>query len=106
MSVKPYFRPKDNHDVKPDELEAPVELDELESPLPTSEVPQELQYPYRLSLTRQPGQQQYTLQQNGSMERSRGVVMLREELDKILREELDKTLKEEPNETRTDIGRS
>jgi len=39
MSVKPYFRPKDNHDVKPDELEAPVELDELESPLPTSEVP-------------------------------------------------------------------
>ena len=41
-SVKPYFRPKDNHDVKLDEPEAPVELDELESPLPTSEVPQEL----------------------------------------------------------------
>ena len=48
MSVKPYFWPKDNHDIKPDELETPVELDELEAPakldklkvaLPTLEVP-------------------------------------------------------------------
>ena len=46
----------------------------------------------------QPAHQQYTLQQNGSTERSSGVVMPREELDK--------TSKEEPNETRTDIGGS
>jgi len=47
MSIKPYFRPKDTHDVKPDELEvtaeldkleATTELDELEAPLPTLEV--------------------------------------------------------------------
>ena len=30
-SVKPYFQPKDNHDVKPDELETPVKPDELEA---------------------------------------------------------------------------
>jgi hypothetical protein len=33
------------------------------------------------------------------MERSRGVVMPREELDKILKKELDKTLKEELDNT-------
>jgi len=33
------------------ELEAPIEPDELEPPLPTSEVPQELQYLYQLSPT-------------------------------------------------------
>ena len=68
MSVKPYFRPEDNYNVKPDELEiyiepdepeataeldeleapaeldklgAPAELDKIEAPLPTLEVPQE-----------------------------------------------------------------
>ena len=48
MSVKPYFWPEDNHDVKldeleapvkPDELEAPAEPDKLEAPLSTLEVP-------------------------------------------------------------------
>jgi len=48
MSVKPYFRPKNTHNVKPDEPEATAELDEpevtaeldkLEAPLPTLEVP-------------------------------------------------------------------
>ena len=31
MSVKPYFRPKDNYDVKLDKLETTVKLDELEA---------------------------------------------------------------------------
>ena len=52
MSVKPYFWPEDNHDVKPDELEIPVEVtvkpdepeatakpDKLGVPLPTLEAP-------------------------------------------------------------------
>jgi len=39
MSVKPYFRPKNTHDVKLDELEATTELNKLEAPLPTLEVP-------------------------------------------------------------------
>ena len=48
MSVKPYFRPKDTHNVKLDELEATAKLDKLEAiaeldkpeaPLPTLEVP-------------------------------------------------------------------
>jgi len=48
MSVKPYFRPENTHDVKLDELEATAkldkpevtaELDKLEAPLPTLEVP-------------------------------------------------------------------
>ena len=48
MSVKPYFRPKNTYNIKPDKPEAPVELDELEvpaeldkleAPLPTLEVP-------------------------------------------------------------------
>ena len=48
MSIKPYFRPKNTHDVKLDkleattkldELEATAELDKLEAPLPTLEVP-------------------------------------------------------------------
>ena len=48
MSVKPYFWPKDNYNVKPDKLEIPIKLDELEAPtkldklevpLPTLEVP-------------------------------------------------------------------
>ena len=43
--------------VEPNKLEVPVEPDELESPLPTLEVPQELQYLHRLSLTQQPVQQ-------------------------------------------------
>ena len=47
-SIKPYFRPKNTHDVKPDELEATAEpdkleataeSDKLEAPLPTLEVP-------------------------------------------------------------------
>ena len=40
------------------------------------------------------------------MECFRGVVMLREKLDKILREELDKISKEGPNKTCMDISRS
>ena len=32
MSVKPYFWPEDNYDVKPDKLETPVKPDELEAP--------------------------------------------------------------------------
>ena len=56
MSVKPYFRPKNTHDVKLDELEVTAELDEpeataesdkLEAPLPTLEVPQELTKPIK-----------------------------------------------------------
>ena len=57
-SIKPYFRSKNTHDVKPDELEVTAEpdkleataepdklevtaeSDELEAPLPTPEVPQ------------------------------------------------------------------
>ena len=48
MSVKPYFRPKDTYNVKPDKLEVtaeldkletPAELDELGAPSPTKEVP-------------------------------------------------------------------
>ena len=51
-SVKPYFWPKDNYNVKPDKLEIPVEitikpdeleatakLDKLGAPLPTLEAP-------------------------------------------------------------------
>ena len=54
MSVKPYFRPENTYNVKPDELEvtaepdepeATAESDELEAPLPTPEVPQELAKP-------------------------------------------------------------
>ena len=30
MSIKPYFWPKDTHNVKPNELEATAKLDELE----------------------------------------------------------------------------
>jgi len=32
MSIKSYFQPEDNHNVKPDELETPVKPDELEAP--------------------------------------------------------------------------
>jgi len=48
MSIKPYFRSKNTHDVKLDELEAPAklgkleipaELNKLEAPLPTLKVP-------------------------------------------------------------------
>ena len=48
ISVKPYFQPKNTHDVKldelkatakPDELEITAELDKLEVPLPTLKVP-------------------------------------------------------------------
>src|SRR6266702_4630402 len=39
-SIKPYFRSKNTHDVKPDEPEVTAESDELEAPLPTPEVPQ------------------------------------------------------------------
>ena len=49
MSVKPYFRPENTHNIKldeleataePDELEATAKLDKLEALLPTPEVPQ------------------------------------------------------------------
>ena len=105
-----------------------IKLNKLEAPLPTLEVPQELQYPHQPSLTQQPtqrptqqptqqpiqqqynfqrpAQQQHTLQQNGSTEYPRGVVIPKEGLNKTLREELDKTLKEEPNKTHTDISRN
>ena len=48
MSVKPYFRPENTYNVKPDklkataeldELKATAELDELEAPLPTLKIP-------------------------------------------------------------------
>ena len=52
MSIKPYFWPEDNHDIKLDKLETPVETpvepdelevttkpDELEAPLLTLEAP-------------------------------------------------------------------
>ena len=39
MSVKPYFQPKNTYNIKPDELEAPIEPDKLEAPLPTLEIP-------------------------------------------------------------------
>ena len=42
MSVKPYFRPKDNYNIKPDELEIPVETpvkpDELEATVKPDEL--------------------------------------------------------------------
>ena len=65
MSVKPYFRPKNTRDVKPDKLEATAKPNELEAtakpdklkattesnklkaPLPTLEVPQELTEPIK-----------------------------------------------------------
>ena len=40
MSVKPYFWPKNTHDIKPDKLEATTESDKPEAPWPTPEVPQ------------------------------------------------------------------
>ena len=48
MSIKPYFRPENTHNVKldkleatakPDELEATAKLNKLEAPLPTPEIP-------------------------------------------------------------------
>ena len=60
-SIKPYFWPKDNHNVKPDELEAPVkpdepeapaEPDELGAPLPTPEAPQEPTEPAKPAVKR------------------------------------------------------
>ena len=48
MSIKPYFWPKDNYDVKLDKLEVPVKLDKLKAfaesdklkaPLSTLEAP-------------------------------------------------------------------
>ena len=33
ISIKPYFQPKDNYNIKPDKLETPVKLDELEAPI-------------------------------------------------------------------------
>ena len=64
-SVKPYFRPKDNYDVKPDELETPMETpikpdepeaiakpDELGAPLPTLEAPQEPTKPAKPAVKR------------------------------------------------------
>ena len=38
ISVKPYFRSKNTHNIKPDKLEAPTKLDKLKAPLPTLEV--------------------------------------------------------------------
>ena len=43
MSVKPYFRPKDNYDVKPDELKTPIE-----TPAETPVKPDELEAPVEL----------------------------------------------------------
>ena len=49
ISIKPYFRPKNTHDIKldelkattkPGELEATAKLDKLKTPLPTLKVPQ------------------------------------------------------------------
>ena len=40
MSIKPYFWPKNTHNIKLDEPEASAKLDKLEAPLPTKEVPQ------------------------------------------------------------------
>ena len=70
-SIKPYFRPKDNHDVKPDELETPIEIpvkpDELEAttklnklgaPLPTPEAPQEPTKPAKPAIKRGRGRPQ------------------------------------------------
>ena len=39
MSIKPYFRSKNTHNIK---LEAPAKLDELEAPLFTLKVPYKL----------------------------------------------------------------
>jgi len=40
MSVKPYFWPKNTHNVKPDKLEITTKPDKPETFLPTPEVPQ------------------------------------------------------------------
>ena len=48
------------------------------------------------------GQQQYTLQQNGSTERSRGAVISKEELDETSKEETIETSDED--ETQVDSG--
>ena len=61
MSVKPYFRPKNTYNVKPDKLEvttkpdkpeATAELNKLEAPLPTLEVPQKPNEPMEPAVKR------------------------------------------------------
>jgi hypothetical protein len=59
--------------------------------------------PYMTSHS-QPSQQQPTLQQNGPTERSRGVVIPKEELNDTSKEETIETSDED--ETQVDIGRS
>ena len=60
-SVKPYFWPKNTHDIEPDELEATAKpdkpeatakSDKLEVPLPTLEDPQELIKPIKPAIKR------------------------------------------------------
>ena len=56
ISIKPYFWPKNNHNIKLDKLEVPIKLDKLEAPakldkleipLPTLKVFQELTEPIK-----------------------------------------------------------
>ena len=51
-SIKPYFQPKNTHNVKLDELEATTKLDKLEVPLPTLEVPYKLTKPAKPAIKR------------------------------------------------------
>ena len=41
MFIKPYFQPKNTHNIEPDKLEATAKLDKIKAPLFTPEVPQE-----------------------------------------------------------------
>ena len=82
-SIKPYFRPKDNHNVKPDKLETPIEPDEPEAtvkpdepeataepdelgvPLPTLEAPQEPTEPAKPGIKRGRGRpRKYSVTKN------------------------------------------
>ena len=93
----------------------PVATTPLRTQTPTPTVPQPptafiLQQPAQQQYNpQQPGQQQHTLlqyplQQNGSAERSRGVVIPKEELDETLKEEIIETSDED--KTRADISGS
>ena len=48
MSIKPYFRLKDTHDIKPNEPETIAKPDEVEAPPSTLEVPKEFTKPIKL----------------------------------------------------------
>ena len=56
--IKPYFRPKNTHNVKPGEPEANVKPDKLEAPLSALEAPKELTKPIKPTIKRSRGRPQ------------------------------------------------